>query len=713
MQLRATVEQHEIQAEELRASNEELHSMNEELRSTAEELETSKEELQSVNEELTTVNQELKIKIEEQAQANNDIQNLIDTTEIAAIFLDRALRIKLYTPPAREVFNLIKTDIGRPLSDISTKLPVAPLAGDIDRVLERLERVERELQTSEGRWLLMRVVPYRTSDDRIDGVVLTFVDVTQHKKAELRVRESEGRFRAILNQTTAGVCYADLSGRLLFANDRLGALLGWLTADLKGKSIYDVAGGDGDDATQLFEQLAKEGTPFDIERRVVRRDGSAVWVGVSVSPVRNDKAGIESAVAVIVDISRRKQIEEQLRRNEERLRMVLDAITEHAIIIMDARGIIEGWNDAAESMFGYTPAEIIGQSGEVIFTPEDRARGVPLEEMRRAQAEGRASDERWQLRKDGTRFYVSGVLSPVPSQAAAAAAGFVKVARDLTERKEQEEALRRAHDELEARIGDRTQQLASSRDALESELTERREAEERVRKLLTRLITVQEDERRRIARDLHDDVGQKMTALHLKLESLRRALEKSPLHAQVQDAQTFVQKLDRDIDFFTWELRPAALYDLGLVAALRDYVTQWSKNFNIPFEFDALGIVRERFRPELEINMYRIAQEALNNVYKHAKAKQVAVVVQRRGGDIVLSIEDDGVGFDVDGVDAHGRGIGLIGMRERAALMNGSVQIERAESGGTTVIVSAPSSAPTSTSPQNLRRMPDETSQDA
>ena len=177
-QLRATIERHETQAEELKASNEELQAMNEELRSSAEELETSKEELQSLNEELRTVNQELKIKVEEQAQANDDIQNLINSTEIGTIFLDRGSRIKLFTPRARDIFTLIPADLGRPLSDISSTLVDTDLHADIERVLERLERVEREVKTRDDRWQLMRILPYRTADDRIDGVVLTFVDIT-------------------------------------------------------------------------------------------------------------------------------------------------------------------------------------------------------------------------------------------------------------------------------------------------------------------------------------------------------------------------------------------------------------------------------------------------------------------------------------------------------------------------------------------------------
>jgi two-component system CheB/CheR fusion protein len=175
-QLRATIEQYETHVEEAKAANEELQAMNEELRSAAEELETSKEELQSVNEELSTVNHELKLKIDELALANNDLQNFINSTDIATVFLDRSLRVKLFTGRARDMFNLLPGDVGRPLSDITSTLRDDRLHDDLRTVLERLLPVERDVQTQTGRWFAMRVLPYRTADDRIDGVVLTFLE---------------------------------------------------------------------------------------------------------------------------------------------------------------------------------------------------------------------------------------------------------------------------------------------------------------------------------------------------------------------------------------------------------------------------------------------------------------------------------------------------------------------------------------------------------
>jgi len=183
LQLSATAEQYEVSTEELKASNEELQAMNEELRSATEELETGKEELQSINEELTTVNHELKSSVELLGRANSDLQNLMASTEIGTIFLDRQLRIKRFTPRVQELFNIIPTDIGRPLSDITHKLNYASLTEDAERVLNDLRPNEREVSSNDS-WFLGRMLPYRTADDRIDGVVLTFVDITIRKHAE-------------------------------------------------------------------------------------------------------------------------------------------------------------------------------------------------------------------------------------------------------------------------------------------------------------------------------------------------------------------------------------------------------------------------------------------------------------------------------------------------------------------------------------------------
>jgi two-component system CheB/CheR fusion protein len=565
-QLRATVERHETQAEELKASNEELQAMNEELRSSAEELETSKEELQSLNEELRTVNQELKIKVDEQAQANDDIQNLINSTEIGTIFVDRAGRIRLFTPRARDVFTLIPADRGRPLSDINSSLMDTDFHADIEHVLERLERVERVVRTRDDRWQLVRMLPYRTADDRIDGVVITFVDTTV-----------------------------------------------------------------------------------------------------------------------------RKQMEEQLRRNEGRLRLMIESVAEYAIFTMDPDGRIDAWNVGASRIFGYDEDEVIGRSAAMLFTPQDRERGALEGELHRASESGRSSDERWHLRKDGSPFFASGVVSPLRGSQGERI-GFVKVARDLTDRKRWEDALEEARAELETRVEQRTAELATANASLDAKLREREQAEEQIRGLIRRLLTVQEDERRRISRDLHDQLGQQVAGLSLKIDALQEVSDKNPaIHAAVEDAQQTIARLDRDLDFFTWELRPAALDDLGLVVTLGKFIDEWAQEFGMRGDFQSRGLENVRLGYAIETNLYRITQETLNNIYKHARANRVGVILELRDGQVVLVVEDNGVGFERGTrTPDSDRGIGMVGMQERAALIGGTMEVETAPGKGTTVFVRAP-----------------------
>lgn len=191
--LQALIEEYETSQEEMKASNEELQSINEELRSTMEELETSKEELQSMNEELQTVNQENRHRMEELGQLSSDWQNLLTATDIATLFLDRELRILRFTPRVSELFNIRTTDRGRPLSDLTHNLGDHHLQGDAQQVLDRLGPIEREVGDAFGRLFLTRVMPYRTTSDHIEGVVLTFVDITDRKAAEDLLKEADRR----------------------------------------------------------------------------------------------------------------------------------------------------------------------------------------------------------------------------------------------------------------------------------------------------------------------------------------------------------------------------------------------------------------------------------------------------------------------------------------------------------------------------------------
>lgn len=271
--------------------------------------------------------------------------------------------------------------------------------------------------------------------------------------------------------------------------------------------------------------------------------------------------------------------------------------------------------------------------------------------------------------------------------------GEIARARSESALRDSEEQLRAAHAELETRVRQRTAELARSNAALEGELRERRAAEARIQSLFKQLVTAQEEERRRIARDIHDQLGQQMTALRLQLEALlSRSTEGQPAMAGgVGKAQQLAHELDQSIDFLTWELTPTLLDQLGLVNALGHLVNTWSHRFQITADYKAPDLPDLPLPSEVQTNLYRLAQEALHNVYKHADARQVNVVLEQRDGQARLIIEDDGRGFDPAALagEANG-GLGLVSMRERAALTGGELQIESAAGRGTVVHVRVP-----------------------
>jgi two-component system, chemotaxis family, CheB/CheR fusion protein len=308
-QLQTLVEQYETALEDAGAANEEMQVINEELRSATEQLETSREELQSINEELVTVNEELKLKVEETAQVNDDLQNFVAATDIVTIFIDRGMHIRRYSKPSGRLFNLMPSDVGRSLLDITHRMEYPLMAADIAQVFSTLQTVEREVRGMDGKWYIARLLPYRTAEDRIDGLVLTFID-----------------------------------------------------------------------------------------------------------------------------ISKRKAAEENLRLGEERMRLIAASTRDYAIVTLDLEGLVTSWNSGAEQLYGYTEKEITGRSAALLFTPEDLAQDAFGNELRTAREHGRAEDERWHLRRDGTRVFCSGITSPLTADEAGRSPlrGYVKIARDIT-----------------------------------------------------------------------------------------------------------------------------------------------------------------------------------------------------------------------------------------------------------------------------------------
>ncbi|MBA3242703.1 MAG: PAS domain-containing sensor histidine kinase, partial [Acidobacteria bacterium] len=266
--------------------------------------------------------------------------------------------------------------------------------------------------------------------------------------------------------------------------------------------------------------------------------------------------------------------------------------------------------------------------------------------------------------------------------------------RDIAERKRAEEELRRAYDELERRVEERTAELARANATLKEENAERLRAEESRKELLRRLVTAQEEDRRRISRELHDQMGQQLAALMMGLKRLETDSHgrQSTLNT-LRQLQALTDQLSREVHTLAWGLRPPALDDLGLHTAIYNYVEEWAERSRVPVDFHSAGFGEGRLPFSHETALYRIAQEALTNVFKHSGADRVSFILERRGDHVLAVVEDNGKGFDVEallGPSARGRRLGLLGMRERATLLGGSLIIESSPGAGTSVFVRIP-----------------------
>ena len=325
--LQITTEELESSNEELKSSNEELSSINEELQSANEELETSKEELQSINEELQTVNTELKGRVDELSRANSDIANLLESTQIATLFLDRDLAIKSFTPAAKDVFRLVESDTGRPLWHVRTRLRLDTVKEDSERVLRTLAALEKQVETEDGgARYVMRILPYRTVDNIIAGVVVTFLDVTRITEAEAKIgvltRDLRNRVESLtslLDLVPVGIFIAENpSVPQQVQVNRYGARLLGENGDRKGPSEPTVplrlAVGDQELAPeeQPLRRALRSGEAVpSFEGRLLRADGSPVDIMASAMPLFDEQGRTRGAIAAMVDIAARKQAEEE------------------------------------------------------------------------------------------------------------------------------------------------------------------------------------------------------------------------------------------------------------------------------------------------------------------------------------------------------------------------------------------------------------------
>ena len=507
--LAALISEHETAQEQMKAASEEVLLSSEELQSTNEELETAKEELQSSNEELQTLNEELLHRNLDLGVLTNDLNNLLVGVDIPVLVLDGSLHIRRFTPVAGRLLNLIEGDVGRPFGDIASALDVPDWDKLFAKVVREVHPIERQVQDRSGRWHSLRIRPYRTSDNKIDGVIVILLDT------DVMQRELQD--------------YRDYSRLLL----------------------------------------------------------------------------------------------------ESAQRIIIAANSEGKIVLL---------NRATEQAFGYNRAELLGKPLDLLLpagvATKDDASG---KEPARAAALGQKLVGR---RKDGSTFPLEVNMNDIDQAGVHLTVAFMT---DITERQRLEQ------------------------------LSEIHRAE--VRALAAQLMTAQEEERRRVSRELHDGLCQKLASLAFDVEKLVVSLPNpTATRSRLLDLRERTIKVSEEARHIAYELHPSVLDDLGLTVSLKALCDDLSKAENIQVEFSA-GKLPELIPQKVASGMYRIAQESLQNVAKHANAKRLSIELAMQGKELTLSAEDNGVGFAPEVVKGKG-GLGLISIRERARMLGGELSIE-------------------------------------
>jgi PAS domain S-box-containing protein len=371
---------------------------------------------------------------------------------------------------------------------------------------------------------------------------------------------------------------------------------------------------------------------------------------------------------------------------------VLEQIND-IVFAVDADDRLIYLNPPAERKYGVRSSDVLGEKLDDLFAVRWESATDESAWRRSIENRGNWRGENVHITRDGEEFYAESMIGKL-FDAERRYTGKMAVIRDITSRKRVEEELRTAREELEQRVRHRTHELAETYDALRREMEERSKLEKLRTELLERIVTSEEEERGRIARDIHDQLGQRVTALRLQIANLiDNGVDPEKLPGQVELLRRTAMRLDSEISFLAWELRPAALDDLGLPDAAAAFLEDWSHNYKISSDFNLQGFGEKRLDPTMETQLYRIMQEALNNIAKHSKASRVNVLLSWNRDEVSLVVEDNGHGFDAAAMEnprGTGKGFGLMSMRERASLVGGKIEIESGEGTGTTVYARFP-----------------------
>ena len=690
VELVSTREDLQSRIEDLETSNEEVLTVNEELHSANEELETSKEELQSLNEEMNTINHQLQGKIGELESSNDDLTNLLVSTDIGTLFLDNNLCIKRYTSSLTKLINLLPEDIGRPLADMSLQFMDDCLLKDASAVIDHLCPIEKEVK-AQNAWFLRRIIPYRTQDDRIDGVVVTFSNITEIRNANhtVHIRERQqaavarlgaraiqgnGSLQQLFDQAVhevATVLDVEFCRILELSPDKSELLLragvGW-NPDLMGTEeissginsqdsftlrssapvIVDVL----DEEQRFFSPklLTDHGVVSGMSVIIYNRDRPHGVLGAHttrrVNFTQDDINFLQAVAHLLTHAIERAHADETIRRSEERLRRMMDTASV-GIGFCDSQGSIFQVNDAFLHITGYTRHELQANRITWLDLTGPEFADTDNEAMAQLAENGIAGPyEKEFIRRDGTRLPILVSITTLQQNGRDEHVAFIM---DITERKRVE-------------LMERELRMAEAERAISE---------------------VSNFERRRIGHDLHEQLAQILTGLAFAAggisESLaerdaKEATSASKLVEGIDEALNRVQTLARG-------LMPVEIDAEGLTASINGLVERTKDQHltNCVFECPSPVLIEDN---QAATHLYYIAQEAITNAIRHARADEITVSLADSDGLVTLSIRDDGHGFHNG---QHLTGLGIKIMHHRANVIGASLTIDSMVEHGTQV----------------------------
>ena len=639
-QLQSLIEEHETTAEEFKTANEEVLSSNEELQSTNEELETAKEELQSSNEELTTVNEELQNRNIELSTANNDLLNVLENVNIAVVLVNNDVRIRRFTPAAQKLLNLLSTDVGRYLSEIRSNLDLPNLEEIARQTIETTGIQETEVRDSAGVWYLLRSFPYKTFENKIEGAVISFQDIHALKRL---VEETRAYADTLIATAREAILILDANLNVVLANPAFYAAFNVSPAQTVNRPIFELGNRQWDipGLRKLLETIIQDTTRVDDFE--VRHKFEQIGERVMILNARRLSAKQSLIFLSIEDVTVRRRYEEALERQAALLDLAHDTV-----IVRTLKGEILFWNRGAEEMYGWDKEHAVGKITHQLLRTEFPS---PLRKIEEGlERKGHWEGELVHTTKAGDRRTVSSRWALL--QQSHAEPVILEINRDISDQKQSQESLRR---------------------------------------LSAYLMTLQDEERRRIARELHDSTGQKLAAAKLQLDTLVKSGNLKSHEKTIAETSQWIDECFQEIRTLSQLLHPPLLDEAGLLSATRWMVEGFSARAKIEVDLQILGEIG-RLPQQVELALFRVIQESLSNIRRHSGADKAQIKLARSNGSISLEIRDNGKGMPPELLSSsHNNkqvvGVGILGMRERLAQLGGTLEIE-SDKNGTAVKVS-------------------------